>query len=120
MYTHGGVGRAKALSAPPSLRLGQNIMDNFEVIKSILIAMVRVGLIALFGWFIAKGYVTEAQLTTAAPIVTGFIIVVVGIIIRKIKTKYRIEAALELPANSTPAEVKQLAVEKNPLPNIIS
>lgn len=90
-------------------------MDNLNLIKSIVIELVRYVLIAIFGVLIAKGVVTEGQLTKAVTIVAGALIVTATMIWRKIKTKYRLDAAIQLPANVSPERVEKLANQLNPL-----
>lgn len=80
-----------------------------EATKAILAALVRYALIALFGFLVKAGYVTTDDLTTAVPIVVGAILVVASMAWRKIKTLARIDAARELPANSTTDQIKSRA-----------
>ena len=83
-----------------------------DTLKSILTGLIRYVLIGIFGNLIAKGYVTENNLLLASGLIAGALLVVGSMIWRKIKTRFRIEAASQLPANAGMDEIKELADKK--------
>ncbi len=90
------------------------------VLKDILIGLIRYALMTIFGILLAKGYVSEDQLTKAAPILAVVVITIGTMIFRKLKTRYRILAALRMSPDSTIEDVKEQAKSDSPLPNIVS
>jgi hypothetical protein len=86
-------------------------MFNTEAIKSIIAGLIRFALMWAFGWAVKGGYVTTESLETAIPILLGGVLVIASMVWRKIKTRFQIEAASILPADSTISEIKSVANE---------
>lgn len=93
---------------------------DIQLLKDFMVGLVRYLLFGLFSGLIARGYIKNEQIIALSPWIAGLLIVLGSMAVRKLKSKYRVVAAIELPPGSTIPEVKQLAAEKNPLPKILS
>jgi len=74
--------------------------------------IIRSILMAIFGGLVVKGYVTNDQLVLIAGALAGAVVVIGLSVWSKIKAKYALEAARDLPAHSTIEEIRTVANEK--------
>ena len=90
-------------------------MVDTDLIKAVLVGIVRWVLTLVLGGLVVKKYLTDDQLSAVAWPITGAIIILASIVWSKVKQKFKFDTAVDAPANASVNKIKTEAARANPL-----